>query len=130
MTVASTLQALGVYRPETNMAASTKMKGGHTPIMTFRRRPAKEGQHKGLRDLARIAPGAAALIVCITALVAALQTVGNGRWLYFAITVSCLTFGVAFLTRVAISGARETPGEEEVDPDRAEAEWLPPFLML
>lgn len=114
--------------PEVNMAASTKMKGGHRPIMTVRGHPVKEGQHKGLRDLAWITPGATALIVYIAGLVAALQTVGNGPWFYLAITVSCLAFGAALLTRAAISGARETAREKEIDPDRAEAEWLHPLF--
>jgi len=114
--------------PEVNMAASTKMKGGHRPIMTVRGHPVKEGQHKGLRDLAWITPGATALIVYIAGLVAALQTVGNGPWFYLAITVSCLAFGAALLTMAAISGARETAREKEVDPDRAEAEWLHPLF--
>lgn len=96
--------------------------------MTSRRRPAKEGQHKDLRDLVWIAPGGTALIVCMMALVAALRTVGNGHWFYLAITVSCLAIGAALLSRAAISGDRETAREKEVDPDRAEAEWLYPLF--
>ncbi len=96
--------------------------------MTSRRRPAKEGQHKGLRDLVWIAPGGTALIVCMMALVAALRAVGNGHWFYLAIAVASLAFGAALLTRAAISGACKTAGEEEVDPCRAEAEWLRPLF--
>jgi len=92
--------------------------------MTLRRRPAQEGQHEDVRDLVWIAPGATALMVFMTALVAALQTAGNGPWFYLAITVFCLAFGAAFLTRAAISAACQTAGEKEVDPGRAEAEWL------
>ncbi|GEM_PF-5148225 len=96
--------------------------------MTVGEHPVKEGQHKGLRNLAWIAPAAIALIVCITALVAALRTVGNGHWFYLAIMVSFLAFGAALLTRAAISSARETAGEKEINPDRAEAEWLRPLF--
>ncbi len=96
--------------------------------MTVGGHPVKEGQHKGLPYLAWIVPGAIALIVCITALVAALQTVGNGLWFYLAITVSCLAFGAALLTRSAISAACKTAGEKEGDLHKAEAEWLRPLF--
>ena len=90
--------------------------------------PVKEGRHKGLGDLAWIAPGATALIVSVAGLMAALQTVGNGPRFYLAITVSCLAFGAALLTRAAISAACEKAEEKEIDPDRAEAKWLRPLL--
>jgi len=97
--------------------------------MTLRKRLAKEAQHKNVRDLTWIAPVAIAFMVCLTALVAALQKVVNGPWLYYlAIMISCLAFGAALLTRRAISAASKTAHEKEVDLDRAEAEWLHPLF--
>lgn len=96
--------------------------------MTLRGHPIKKGQHRDLRDLAWMASGATALLVSMTALVVALRMVGNGHWFYLAIAVSCLPVGAALLTRAAISGPHETAGEREVDPDRAQAEWLYPLF--
>lgn len=120
---------VGHIVPEVSTATSTEMKGGHRPIMAVGEHSAKEGQQEDLLpDLTWIAPGATALIVCMAALVAALQTIGNGPWYYLATLVSGLAFGAALLTRAAISAACKSVREQEDDPDRAEAEWLRPLF--